>query len=78
MAVVAVSHGQHSFRLLPLVVGRISVPLPVSFLTAQHTSERLSVPFAHSFSEEAAILGDDLVSGLVSSLVGVESCLLLS
>ena len=77
MAVVAVSHGQHSFRLLPLVVGRISVPLPVSFLTAQHTSERLSVPFAHSFSE-AAILGDDLVSGLVSSLVGVESCLLLS
>lgn len=42
MAVVEVSHRLHSFWLLLLVVGTISVPLPVSFLTAQHISRRIS------------------------------------
>lgn len=62
MAVVEVSQGLRSFRLLPLVVGTISMPLPVSFFTARHISRRISVPFASSFSEEAAILGNGLKS----------------
>lgn len=62
MAMVEVSHGLHSFQLLPLVVGTILVSLPVSFLTVQHTSGRISVPFASSFLEEAAVLGNGLKS----------------
>lgn len=62
VAAVEVSHGLYSFRLLPSAVGTISVPLPVSFLPAQCISGRISVPFASSFLQEAAILANGLNS----------------